>query len=169
MHRLRATCLLMCLGFLQAACSTRPGSAPSPYGTAVAAAEVTAAESLWARALAPLDTAALERLLAPSFALVGQDTTPREAWFGNLRSGRVTPDSVSIRDLVVTAMTADSAVATLTFRWRPLTQGRRIARAVEVHIQDTWVRQDGRWRVVLRVVQRGAPRTPSGDSRSLRD
>jgi len=137
---------------------------PSTPAAATAAtapeAEIRAAEDAWARGIIETDTVALTRLLAAEFVLVGPEAGrppfPRAAWMTNVASKRVYTDSVSITDFRVTG-TADSAVATMLYFWRPIVEGRRMP-VDPTRLEDTWVRRDGRWQVVLRRRLDPAPR-----------
>ena len=137
---------------LVGACSTAGSPATSPASESSLTSEIAAAEQAWARGIIDADTIALTRLLAPEFVLVGPDTTeppfPRSAWMTNVGSRRVYSDSIAIDSLRVTG-TADSAVATLFYWWRPIVNGQRMPRD-PTRLRDTWVRRDGRWQVVER-------------------
>ena len=154
--RLRVLALLTA-----AACSRapeRPAAGDVPAASARGAGalhdEIRRAEEAWGRAIVTADMAALERLVAPEFVLASSDTTappfPRAPWMENVRSRVVRTDTVSFSDLQVRG-TADSAVATLRYYWRPVL--RDTARGEDrPSLQDTWVRRDGRWQVVRRVM-----------------
>jgi hypothetical protein len=144
---------LLPLGLLlAAACSAPRPAAPSSGSQSPLTAEIAAAEQAWARGIIAADTVTLTRLLAPEFVLVGPDTTeppfPRAAWMTNVGSRRVYTDSVVIDSLRVTG-TADSALATLHYWWRPIMNGQRMP-PDPTRLLDTWVRRDGRWQVVER-------------------
>lgn len=147
------TRILLSFGFLLVgACSPYRSPAASPASESSLMAEITAAEHAWARGVVEADTIALARLLAPEFVLVGPDPTeppfPRAAWMTNVGSRRVYADSVVIDSLRVTG-TADSAVATLHYWWRPIVNGQRMP-PDPTRLRDTWVRREGRWQVVER-------------------
>jgi hypothetical protein len=150
------------LALLTAAACSRPPArqaaddVPTPSARSGGALhdEIRQAEEAWGRAIVTADMAALDRLVAPEFVLAAADTTvppfPRAPWMENLRSRVVRTDSVSFSDLRVRG-TSDSAVATLRFYWRPVY--RDTARGEDrPSLQDTWVRRDGRWQVVRRVM-----------------
>jgi hypothetical protein len=144
---------LLPLGLLfVAACSPHGSPAPVAGSPPSLTAEIAAAEQAWARGVIAADTVALTRLLAPEFVLVGPDTTappfPRAAWMTNVGSRRVYTDSVVIDSLRVTG-TADSALATLHYWWRPIMNGQQMP-PDPTRLLDTWVRRDGRWQVVQR-------------------
>lgn len=115
--------------------------------------EITAAEHAWARGVIEADTVALGRILAPEFVLVGPDGDtsppfPRAAWMTNVATKQVYTDSVVIDSLRITG-TADSAIATMRYFWRPIVRGERMPDDW-TSLKDTWVRRDGRWQAVQR-------------------
>ena len=135
---------------------SRSASAPGATGSLPTSsrlnAEIREAEEQWARGIIDADTVALTRLLAPEFVLVGPDESrppfPRAAWMANVATKRVYTDTVSISEFEVRG-TADSAVATMLYFWRPIVEGKRMADD-PTRLEDTWIRRDGRWQVVQR-------------------
>ena len=133
-------------------CST-PGMTSDLSTRPALVEEITAAEHAWARGIIEADTVALSRLLAPEFVLVGPDGAtnppfPRAAWMANVATRQVYTDSVVIDSLRITG-TADSAVATMRYFWRPIVRGERMPDDW-TSLKDTWVRRDGRWQAVQR-------------------
>lgn len=116
------------------------------------AAEITAAEHAWARAIIAADTVVLGRILAPEFVLIGPNPAgpgfPRAAWMENVATRRVYSDSIVIDSIQVTG-SPDSAVATMRYFWRPLVEGKRMPDDL-TRVKDTWVWRDGRWQTVQR-------------------
>jgi hypothetical protein len=151
----RAYPILTTLAIVACAPSRSP-SAPGATGALPISSRLTAeireAEEQWARGIINADTVALTRLLASEFVLVGPDASrppfPRAAWMANVATKRVYTDTVSISEFHVRG-TADSAVATLLYFWRPIVEGKRMADD-PTRLEDTWVRRDGRWQVVQR-------------------
>ena len=132
-------------------CSARQ-PAPEHSAPASVVEQITAAEHAWARGIIDTDTVALGRLLAAEFVLTGIDSTqppfPRAAWMTNVGTKQVYTDSVAIDSLRITG-TADSAVATMRYFWRPIVRGQRMGDDW-TSLRDTWVRRDGRWQAVRR-------------------
>ena len=155
MTTIRAYAMFIALA-LVACASRRSPSAPQTPGplriSSRLTAEIREAEERWARGIINADTVALSRLLAPDFVLVGPDASrppfPRAAWMANVATKRVYTDTVSITAFQVRG-TSDSAVATLLYFWRPIVEGKRMADD-PTRLEDTWIRRDGRWQVVLR-------------------
>jgi hypothetical protein len=114
--------------------------------------QITAAEQAWARGIIDTDTVALGRILATEFVLTGIDSTeppfPRAAWMTNVGTKEVYTDSVAIDSLRISG-TADSAVATMRYFWRPIVRGQRMGDDW-TSLRDTWVRRDGRWQAIRR-------------------
>ena len=127
-----------------------PQPAPEQGAPAGVVEQVTAAEHAWARGIIDTDTVALGRILAAEFVLTGIDQPPfpRAAWMSNVGTKTVYTDSVAIDSLRITG-TADSAVATMRYFWRPIVRGQRMGDDW-TSLRDTWVRRDGRWQAVRR-------------------
>jgi hypothetical protein len=130
-------------------CSARPAvQAAGTPGTVVE--QITAAEHAWARGIIDTDTVGLGRLLAAEFVLTGIDSTeppfPRNEWMTNVGAKRVHTDSVAIDSLRITG-TADSAMATMRYFWRPIVRVQRMGDDW-TSLRDTWVWGDGRWQAV---------------------
>ncbi len=118
------------------------------------AAQFAALERGWADALVRGDVAALDSMLAPSFAVAGapgdaRPPLPRAVWLANVPRFRF--DSLGIRDLTATRHGPDSATVQLRLWWQPEFDG--VQRPAEENLlEDIWVRRDGRWLVALRRV-----------------
>ena len=130
-----------------------PAIASDPTAPPAVIEEITTAEHAWARGIIEADTVALGRILAPEFMLVGPDGAatppfPRAAWMTNVATKQVYTDSVVIDSLRVSG-TADSAIATMRYFWRPIVRGERMPDDW-TSLKDTWVRRDGRWQAVQR-------------------
>ena len=144
---------------VMAACTRTAQSASAPVDVA---AEVRTAEEAWIRGLQRSDTAALGRLLGAEYVLAGLDASrpplPRAMWLQNLASGRVATDTAFLRDIVVTPVSRDSAVAVLWMHWKPVIGGQRMPIDV-TRIEDSWARRDGLWQATRRhVLERVPPR-----------
>jgi ketosteroid isomerase-like protein len=139
MRRLGAAAVLA--GLLAAGCATPPKSA--------ARGEIVAAEAAWTEAVRTNDRAALERLLAPEFALMGAGAgraTPRDEWLANLAAMQIRSYAVRVTDVRVDG---DTATADAEGQWAVARNGRVMNDAFV--LKDTWVRRDGQWQVVRRV------------------
>ena len=108
-----------------------------------------ALEARVASAIDAGDTATLELLVAPGFALVAQDTSrrvEREAWIANTR--RFTFDSVRAE---VTSASARGDTADVALRLHFIVTGPERPRAREIYdLADRWVRSDGAWKLARR-------------------
>jgi hypothetical protein len=138
------TLLLPCV-LLFAACA-RPAHPPS---ASVPRDELRGMEAALARAVDEGDTDALDALLAPGFALVGEDTTrrvERDVWISNTRLFAF--DSVRA-EVASTAIRGDTADVALLFRFRVSGPERPPARMV-YDLADRWVRSDGTWKLARR-------------------
>ena len=111
--------------------------------------DLRAVEARVASAIDAGDTAALELLVAPGFALVAQDTTrrvERDAWIANTR--RFTFDSVRAE---VTSTAARGDTAEVALRLHFIVSGPERPRAREIYdLADRWVRSDGAWKLARR-------------------
>lgn len=137
-------------------------AAPPANAPVDVAAEVRAAEEAWIRGLQGGDTAALEHVLGAEYVLAGLDASrpplPRAMWLGNLASGRVATDTVFLRELVVTPVSRDSAVAVLWLHWKPIIGGQHMPIDV-TRVEDAWARRAGVWQATRRrVLERASPR-----------
>ena len=155
---MRIAVLLILTAATLAACRLGAGRAPrvdAPGSQQM----LTALEGRLAALIDAGDTASLGALLAPEFALVGQDTTRRVAravWIAN--TARLSFDSVraTVREVVVRG---DSAQVGLELRFHVVGPG--VAPAAEVYeLADTWVRRDTVWQLTRRrlLVRRTTPR-----------
>jgi hypothetical protein len=136
---------------LLAGCAAQP-AVPGSTAPPDVVEQITAAEQAWARGIIDTDTVALGRILATEFVLTGIDSTeppfPRAAWMTNVGTKEVYTDSVAIDSLRISG-TADSAVATMRYFWRPIVRGQRMGDDW-TSLRDTWVRRDGRWQAIRR-------------------
>ena len=145
-----------CAGLLivAAACQIR-AAAPPPSESAAAAVgsrsvedSVRSLEQAWADAVRTRDSASLERLVAPEFAVSGADATrppvARAVWMENTLR-RLQVDSIRLSPAHVTVR-GDTAVATLRFVWA----GRFMTAPPfrdSSELTDTWIRRAGEWQV----------------------
>lgn len=130
---------------LLAGCATLVHPPRTPAGEP----DLRGLEARVASAIDAGDTATLEILVAPGFALVGQDTTrrvERDAWIANTR--RFTFDSVRAE---VTSATARGDTADVALRMHFIVSGPERPRAREIYdLADRWVRSDGSWKLARR-------------------
>lgn len=151
--RVHAALLLAGVAAILTGCGSTRAATSDGEAPPALVEQIAAAEHAWARGIIETDTVALGRLLAPEFVLVGPDDAagppfPRAAWMTNVATRQVYTDSVVIDSLRVTG-TADSAVATMRYFWRPIVRGERMPDDW-TSLRDTWVRRDGRWQAVRR-------------------
>lgn len=116
------------------------------------AADIAAIEQAWGEAFLRGDKAYLEALLAPEFKLMraeGNRTlfTPRAQWLATY--DRYIFQAFTVRTVDVVDA-GETAVATVTGRWRVGMQGREGAREEDFILSDTFVRRGGQWLVVYR-------------------
>ncbi len=132
------------LGFAALACSV-----PAHAATAD---DIAALEQAWGQAFLKGDRVFIDTLVAPEFKLMraeGNRTlfTPRAEWFASL--GRYIFHSFDVRTVDVVEA-GDTAVATVTGRWKIGMQGRDGTREEAFILSDTWLRRGGKWQVVYR-------------------
>ncbi len=140
------TLLLPCI-LLFAACTRL--AQPPRTGSSVPRDELRGLEAALARAIDEGDTAALGALLAPGFALVGEDTTrrvERDVWISNTRL--FVFDSVRT-EVTSTAIRGDTADVALLFHFQVKGPERPPARVV-YDLADRWVRIGGTWKLARR-------------------
>ena|ERR1700760_216779 len=149
------------IGSVLFALAARGGSGPlSP------AAEVERAEHVWMEAMQHRDGAALNRVVAPNFALAGIDdldrpAVPRSVWIDNTLH-HLNVKSFAFRKLTVTVF-GDVAVARSTFNWSGAFNGETFNDTTV--LVDTWVRQGNAWVVVSRLVGDAPPAAPAKGKR----
>lgn len=140
MRRLTSLTLLVAV---VAACRTRGVQGTAPQHV------LAGLEARLAALIDAGDTAGLDALLAPEFALVGQDTTrqvARATWIAN--TARLSFDSVRAT-LGDVAVNGDSAVVGLQLRFA--ISGAGVPPASERYdLADTWVRRGATWRLARR-------------------
>lgn len=115
------------------------------------AADIAAIEQRWGEAFLKGDRAYLESVLAPEFKLMRAEggktlVTPRATWFATL--DRYTFHLFEVRTVDVVAA-GDTAVATITGRWKVTLAGRG-TRDETFIVSDTFVRRGGAWQVIYR-------------------
>ena len=125
--------------------------AATPAGPAALSDQIRDAENAWRIALVSGDTVELSKLTAPRFTMVepGRGTTrSRKQLMEDVGGGTVQSDTSAISDLAVTG-SGDSAVAKLTFYWRPSRMGKP-AKVETGPVEDVWVRADSTWKLAVR-------------------
>lgn len=118
-------------------------------------------EQGWMDALSAQDTAALERVLAAEFTIIGAGSTAAEppgsraVWLANAMRHRWPRHAVRLLGVrPLGQATVVQAVLTATFPPRSITpEGGEITFLVT----DTWVEREGRWQVVARHASMAAP------------
>jgi hypothetical protein len=134
-----------------AADTTAAAPAATPAGPAALSDQIRDAENAWRIALVSGDTVELSKLTAPGFTMVepGRGTTrSRSQLMNDVGGGMVQSDTSAISDLAVTG-SGDSAVAKLTFYWRPSRMGKP-AKVETGPVEDVWVRSDSTWKLAAR-------------------
>ncbi len=116
------------------------------------AAEIRAQEVAWEQAFRTGNTAFLQSLLAPEFRLMRAENgriiaTSRAQWFDNLASYIFHEFEARVVDV---AADGDTAVATVTGRWKVGMQGRAGTRDEGFILSDTFVKRGGAWQVLYR-------------------
>ena len=126
-----------------------PWSHPAAADTA---SDISALEQTWGQAFLKGDRGFLERLLTPEFKLMraeGNKTlfTPRAQWLASF-------DRYIFHEFVVRTVdvveAGDTAVATVTGRWKVGMQGRAGTRDETFILSDTFVKRAGAWKVLYR-------------------
>lgn len=121
--------------------------------TGAEADEIRALEQQWNEAIDRRDAAAMERFLAPDYALIigvrGQPlrVVPRDVWLKTLALYDIR--SFSIDDFRV-SIRGDVAVVTMLFTQDAVVGPERRDRSAQFMITDIWVRYAGGWRVAER-------------------
>lgn len=114
--------------------------------------DIAAIEQRWGQAFLAGDRAYLEKLVAPEFVLMRAENgatlfTPRDQWFATYE--RFVFQTFEVRTVRVVDA-GDTAVATITGRWKVGMKGREGAREEAFVVSDTFVRRGGGWQVVYR-------------------
>ena len=126
-------------------------SSPVP-ALADTSSDIAAIEQRWGQAFLAGDRAYLEKLVAPEFVLMRAENgqtlfTPRDQWFATY--DRFVFHAFDVKTVRVVEA-GDTAVATITGRWKVGIKGREGAREEAFVVSDTFVRRDGAWQVVYR-------------------
>lgn len=133
-------------------------SAPAPVASSTEV-QLLALEQSWMEAMQRRDQAALEPIVAAEFQLSGvgafdQAPAPRAVWIDNtlhhLKVGYVHFDRTRVR------VFGDAAVVESIFTWRGEFDGEAFTDTTP--LVDTWVKRDGRWQVVYRLVAAPPPK-----------
>jgi hypothetical protein len=133
------------------AADTTATAAAAPAGPAALSDQIRDAENAWRIALVSGDTVELGKLTATGFTMVepGRGTTrSRSQLMNDVGGGMVQSDTSAISDLSVRS-SGDSAIATLTFYWRPSRMGKP-AKVETGTVEDVWVRADSTWKLAVR-------------------
>ena len=114
--------------------------------------DIAAIEQAWGEAFLKGDRAFLEKLVAPEFVLMRAESgqplfTPRSEWLANY--DRFVFHEFEVKTVGVVEA-GDSAVATVTGRWKVGMKGREGAREEAFVLSDTFVRRGGAWQVIYR-------------------
>jgi hypothetical protein len=122
---------------------------------------VLQAEDDWMAAMQKRDRAGLERYLAAEFTLGGlgepeRPPLPRAVWLDNAVA-HLTVDAVHF-DQTRASVWGDTAQVHAVFTWSGAYDGERFTD--KVTLVDTWIRREGRWRVVSRLVEGYRPPEP---------
>jgi ketosteroid isomerase-like protein len=155
---------LALLGFLLILLPSHRAYAQSRADSLTAAAEIGRLEQRWATALVKQDTAMLQRLLAPDYALIvsasPQRPITRGAWFATL-------PEYQTQSLIITGLTVrvigDLALA--SFIGDLAARVRGVERRGKFFLTDVWRQHDGGWRVIARYSSR--PEEASSSTRAL--
>ncbi len=124
----------------------------SGAGQADTRSEIAAIEQAWGEAFLKRDRAFLDKLVAPEFKLMSAeggevDFTPRDRWFANAERFVFHEFEVKTVDVVEAG---DTAVATVTGRWKIGRVGLPGTRETGFIVSDTFVRRGGAWQVIYR-------------------
>lgn len=111
-------------------------------------------EARWMDAMKRQDAAVLEQMLAPEFTLAGlaapnRPSVGRSVWIDNTLH-HLTIESEGF-DETHASLFGDTAVVNAVFSWKGAFYGE--AFTDKVTLVDVWVRRDGRWQVVSRLVE----------------
>jgi ketosteroid isomerase-like protein len=152
------------LGFLLILFPSGRGYAQSRTDSLTVAAEIARLEQRWATALVKQDTATLQHLLAPDYALVVSASPERPimraAWLATLPEYRT--QSLTITGLTV-RVRGDLALA--SFIGDLAARVRGVERRGKYFLTDVWRQQNGGWRVIARYSSR--PEEASSSTRAL--
>lgn len=132
-----------------AAAAALAWTAPARADTA---SEIAAIEQAWGEAFMKRDRAFLERLIAPEYKLMRAQGgephfTPAAQWLAAYDSYIFHDFQLRTVDVVDAG---DTAVATVTGRWKVGMQGRPGTREEGFIVSDTFVRRGGKWQVIYR-------------------
>jgi hypothetical protein len=131
--------------------SAATAATAAPAGPAALSDQIRDAENAWRIALVSGDTVELSKLTATGFTMVepGRGTTrSRSQLMNDVGGGTVQSDTSAINDLAVSG-SGDSAIAKLTFYWRPSRMGKP-AKVETGPVEDVWVRADSTWKLAVR-------------------
>jgi hypothetical protein len=114
--------------------------------------DIAAVEQAWGQAFLKGHRAWLEAVVAPEFKLMRAEAnrtlfTPRADWFAAYERYIFHEFEVRTVDVVDAG---DTAVATVTGRWKVGMQGREGTREENFIVSDTFVRRGGKWQVIYR-------------------
>lgn len=131
----------------------------SAAGRADTASDIASIEQGWGHAFLKRDRAFLERLVGPEFKLMSADGgeidfTPRDRWFANIDRFVFHEFEVNTVDVIDAG---DTAVATVTGRWKIGRVGMPGTRDTGFIVTDTFVKRAGTWQVIYR---HSSPRSP---------
>jgi ketosteroid isomerase-like protein len=139
---------------LAAAVATAAGAWGAPAEVASSdEAQLVALEQSWMAAMQRRDQPALDSLVAAEFQLSGvgaldQPPVPRSVWIDNslhhLNVGDVRFEKTRVH------VFGDAAVVESVFTWKGDFDGEAFTDTVP--LIDTWMKRDGRWQVVYRLV-----------------
>ena len=129
------------------------GPGPASASTSVAEAEVEGVTQEACDAFLTRDLPTLERLLAPTFTLVGPDAVvqPRSQAIAEVRAGEPRYDLFRNHDMTAQVF-ADAAIVQGITSLRGTSGGKPFA--IDVRFTDTLIRNDGQWRIVVSHVTR---------------
>ena len=152
------------LGLLVTLAVGTPTHGQVPADSLEAARQIERLEHQWATALVKQDTAVLQRLLAPEYALIvsasPQRPVSRAAWLATLP--HYLTRSLAISGLTVRVL-GDVAIA--SFVADLVARARGAERRGKYFLTDVWRYQDGAWRVAARYSSR--PEEASASTRAL--
>lgn len=152
------------LGLLLAAGWPAAARSQIRYDTLEIAGEISKLERQWADALVQQDTAVLQRLLAPEYALIVSASPERpivrSAWLSTLRDYHTR--SLAISGLTVRVF---GDVALASFVADLVARVRGAERRGKYFLTDVWKLRAGRWQVIARYSAR--PEEASASTRVL--